>query len=213
MNHINQSTQHIRQQLFNVVGETRAKTHFHSYYGIFKDDLMFGLYKDGHFYLRVSDSDLNAVIKEQNFQPLSDPNLALSEKYFLIPPHILSDLKPLSTWFSNSLTEIQQNKNNSYYIKKNQIRNLPNMNFRIEKHLNKIKVYTVEDLIEKGEINAFVELVKLGIDVTENTLFRLHGALTNQFIYSLTDSKKQQLLTEADNALYAAGLRKRFTTR
>ena len=84
------------------------------------------------------------------------------------------------------------------------------MTFRLEKYLNKINIYSIEQLIEKGEINAFVELVKMGMDANENTLLKLHGAITHQFIYTITDKTKSQLLSDADNALYAAGLRKRF---
>ncbi|MGX2948124.1 TfoX/Sxy family DNA transformation protein [Frederiksenia canicola] len=204
------TTQHLRELLFSVIGNTKVKNYFYAYNGIFKDNLMIGLYKDGKFYLRFSDLDIDTAINTHNLESLSDSNITHSEKYFLLPSPILNNLTQYSIWFTNSLAEVRLNKRNLYYTKKHQLRSLPNMTFRLEKYLNKINIYSIEQLIEKGEINAFVELVKMGMDASENTLLKLHGAITHQFIYTITDKTKSQLLSDANNALYAAGLRKRF---
>ncbi|MDO9698930.1 hypothetical protein [Glaesserella parasuis] len=44
MKYIDAKTQHIRNLLYPIIGETKAKTYF-SYYGIMKDKAMFALYK------------------------------------------------------------------------------------------------------------------------------------------------------------------------
>ncbi|MGX3014453.1 TfoX/Sxy family DNA transformation protein, partial [Ursidibacter sp. B-7004-1] len=110
----------------------------------------------------------------------------------------------------SSLTEIQANKVSFYKKRKRQIRSLPNLNLNLERALKKVNINSVEDLIEKGEVKVFIELIKIGIDVDHTLLFKLYGAINQQFIYTLSEKTKRNLLTEADEALYEAGLRKRF---
>lgn len=209
MSHIVRLTQQIRDLLSPVIGETTAKTYF-SYYGIFKNDFMFGLYKDQKFYLKLSPQDISEALSYQGLEPLIDPNISHSDKFFLLPDSILDNLSHHLNWFENSLNEIQVNKYKSYYKRKQTIRNLPNMTFRLEKYLKRINIHSIEALIAKGEINTFVELIKIGIDANHITLFKLYGAINHQFIYTISPEIKRNLLHDANEALYAAGLRRRF---
>ena len=208
MNHINKQTQHIRDLLLPIVGKTKAKTYF-SYYGIFKDNLMFALYKEGLFYLKLAEKDIPKAL-DLGVQKLIDPKISKTTIFYLLPDSILHNASTYSAWFTDSLTEIQTSKISFYTQRKRQIRSLPNLNINLERALRKINVYTVEDLINKGEINVFIELIKIGIDADHTLLFKLYGAINHQFIYTLSEKIKRDLLTETDEALYQAGLRKRF---
>lgn len=212
MNYVDTETKHIRELLFSIIGETTAKTYF-SYYGIFQNGLMLGLYKDQKFYLKLADVDVQVALTTQGVERLIDPNLIGAEKYFYLSPSIISNLSDYIHWFQNSLRHIQTHKETIYSAKKGQIRSLPNMNYQLERKLRKINIHSIEQLKEKGEINAFIELIKIGEDATDMTLFKLHGAIHHQLIYTLSPITKQALLNEADDALYSQGFRKLFNSK
>lgn len=212
MNKIQAETKLIRSVLSNVVGETRAKTYF-SYYGIFKEDLMFGLYKEGKFYFKAALRDVEEITKYCDVIQLIDPIIVQSKRYYYLPEHVLNNIRQYRYWFNNALEEIKRNKHTSYYTKRQQIRFLPNMSFSFERMLRKIDVRTIEQLMDKGEIATFVELVKIGIEANESILFKLYGAINHQLVYTLTQKIKVSLLLEADEALYEAGLRRVFQSK
>lgn len=210
MSLITEKTQHLNALLEPIVGKITVKNYF-SYCGIFKDELMFGLYKDGNFYLRIPAQHLEQALSYQGVQVLDDPKVSHTKKYYRLTDEIMSNLSSYISWFTSSLSEIKENKYISYYAKRQTIRSLPNMTCYLERLLRKINIYTIEDFLNKGEISIFIDLLKLGLDVNHNTFFKLYGAIHHQFIYSIPDHIKRDLLHEIDEALYNAGLRKRFT--
>lgn len=212
MKYIDAKTQHIRNLLYPIIGETKAKTYF-SYYGIMKDKAMFALYKDDKFYLHIPNHCLEENIAK-NLSLLLDSQPGINLKsFYLIPPDLLNDLQQVSHWVVESVKDILHTKQNQYMEKKKCIRTLPNMTIQLERTLKKLGVYSIDDLVDRGEIDIFVNLLKIGVDADQSLLFRLHGAINRQYIYTISDKTKQNLLNDADNALYAAGLRKRFNTR
>ncbi len=208
MTYIEKQTQFIRDSLFPFIGETTAKTYF-SYYGIFKDGLMFGLYKAGNFYLKIA-SHHTTEVENHNLYPLIDKKISSTKMYYHLPPNILNNLGNYAHWILESIAEIRTIKHEIYSTKKQFIRSLPNMSLSLERILKKVDVYTIEDLIQRGEVNIFVDLIKIGIEVDSTFLFKLYGAIHRQFIYTLSSTQKTTLLQDANNALYTAGLRKRF---
>ncbi|WP_301098809.1 TfoX/Sxy family DNA transformation protein [Otariodibacter sp.] len=211
MTYIETQTQEIRNLLLPILGQTTAKTYF-SYYGIFKDYIMIGLYKEGLFYLKISEKFFSDLTKYQGIISLSDPNIKQSNKYYFMPQMILNNIEKYSNWFTDSFADIKQAKDISYLQKRNRISSLPNMNLNLARILKKVNIITKEDLIDKGEICIFVELIKLGLDVDHIILFKLYGAINNQFIYTMSTNIKELLLKDANQALNHAGLRKRFNT-
>lgn len=203
-------TRVIRELLFPITGEVTVKTFF-SYYGIFKGDLMFALYKHGCFYLRITQKAHQHTSWIKELERLEDPRMGIHYKYFyLIPDHILPNVSLYSHLIVETLEEISEKKQKSSSRRKTLIRTLPNLNISIERLLKRLGICSVKELFETGEINVFVELIKRGIDVDKTLLFKLYGAIHHQYIYLMTPSQKLALLKEADEALYAAGLRKRF---
>lgn len=212
MKYIDAKTQHIRNLLYPIIGETKAKTYF-SYYGIMKDKVMFALYKDDQFYLHIPNHCLEENIAK-NLSLLIDSQTGINLKsFYLIPSNMLNDIQQFSYWVTESVKDILNTKQNQYIEKKKCIRTLPNMTIQIERTLKKLGIYSTDDLIDRGEIDIFVNLLKMGIDADQALLFRLYGAINRQYIYTISDKTKQNLLYDADNALYAAGLRKRFNKK
>lgn len=212
MKYIDIQTQHIRDQLYPIIGDTSAKTYF-SYYGIMKNDIMFALYKNDHFYLHIPKSCLNEINHSQVTLLCDERHGISSKSFYLLSDDIMSNLSHYSHWITQSIKSISLARQLEYSRKKQYIRSLPNMNIQLERTLKKLGVFSPKDLIEQGEITVFVNLLKIGIDVDQMILFRLYGAITHQYIYTLSDKEKVTLLQEVNHALYEAGLRKRFSLK
>lgn len=210
MKYIEQQTQYIRNILYPVIGETKAKIYF-SYYAIFKNKLMIGLYKNEKFYLRASQSFLDEIQNSDGVVLLSDSQIGIHAKnFYLIPSSILENLNNYSHWIYAIIHEMIQQQQIISTERKDLIRTLPNMNIRIERILKKLGITSVNELISKGEIDIFIELIKIGVEANDTFLFKLYGAINHKYIHTLTPTEKSNLLSEANQALYQAGLRKRF---
>lgn len=206
-----QKTLPVRDALLGIVGITQAKTVF-SYYGIFKDDVLIGLCKNNQCYLRmpknISDDDI-AFINE--LSRLNDPRMGIHCKnYYHFSPNLLAQANRYSHLILATISELKQQKEQLKQKQKTQLRALPNLNINSERLLKKLGIYSINDFLNKGAYSTYVELIKLGFDVDKNFLFKLYGAIERQYTYTMTDKQKSQILKEADQALYDAGLRKRF---
>ncbi len=203
MNKIYKNTIKIRNFLKPFIGDLDVKTYF-SYYGLFKNNLMFGLYKDDKLYLKIPES----FIKKYNILfPLNNDDILIRD-FYLFPQELFNTI-PQNNLLPNLISHLKQENRNNQVEKS--IRHLPNMNMRLERLLQRNGIQTIDDLYKLGEIQTFVKLIKQGVDAASLLLFKLHGALNNQLVYTLKDQQKQDLLEEVDTALYDAGLRKRFT--
>lgn len=199
------------KELLSPIGQVTFKPHF-SFLGIFKDNTMFALYKDQHLYVRKSMRYFNEITQTISIHFLVDRHISHRSKiFYLLPSPILNNLQSYSHWISSAIMEYQQSKAQIESQNQNKIRMLPNLNINIERLLGKVGIYTVIDLKNMGAINVFVDLIQQGFEANVLLLFKLHCAIQYKYIYMLTEQEKQNLLIEADNALYQAGLRKRFT--
>lgn len=210
MSTMQQQTQPIRQILSSIIGETRLKSFF-SYYAIFKDNSMLGLYKNGNFYLRISHKALEHTPWVKELTHLQDRKFGIHNKHlYLLPEHIIPNIATYQHLIFESIEEIQEIKKKNLERKKTLIRYLPNLNINIERILRRVGIFTVADFKKKGAINTFVEMVKIGIHADPNLLFKLYCALEHRYTYLLSNSEKLAILADANEALYNAGLRKRF---
>lgn len=212
MRTVNEIRQEISPIFEPILKEFRIKTYF-SYYAIFKNNLMIALYQNGATYLRISQKDMPYISNYPGTYNLSDDKIGLqSRKFYFIPNNILSDKSQLSILIHSTLEELQSEKQKIDNKRSTQIRTLPNMNLKLERMLKKVGISSIQEFAETGYISAFIKLVMQGFDATEDLLFKLNGALNHQYIYTFTEEQKRELMQEANEALYAFGLRKRFNT-
>lgn len=204
------------QRIFNpIVGEIRIKTYF-SYYGIFAKGFMFSLYKDEFIFLRANADILNEIQNIEGAFILDDDNAGVHTKNFYAIPIAFIETSPVEAsekftlWVNASLNELQQQKEKEEAKFRTQIRSMQNMNIKLERILKKINIHNVDDFIQRGYLATFVELVKQGSDGSDTLLYKLHGAIQQRSVYSLTPEEKLTLLREANQALYDAGLRYKF---
>ncbi|QLD34112.1 TfoX/Sxy family DNA transformation protein [Mannheimia varigena] len=195
-----------------IIGEIRIKTYF-SYYAIFKNNFMIALYQNKATFLRISQYDIADISQHPNTYNLSDDKIGLqSRKFHFIPSSILSDTRKFSSLIRSTINELESEKQKTNKKRSTQIRNLPNMNLKLERMLKKVGINSIQDFIQIGYISTFIRLTLHGFEPTEDLLFKLNGALNHQYIYTFTVQQKLGLMQEANDALYASGLRKRFNT-
>lgn len=192
-----------------IIGEIRIKTYF-SYYAIFKNNFMIALYQNKATFLRISQYDIADISQHPNTYNLSDDKIGLqSRKFHFIPSSILSDTRKFSSLIRSTINELESEKQKTNKKRSTQIRNLPNMNLKLERMLKKVGINSIQDFIQIGYISTFIRLTLHGFEPTEDLL---NGALNHQYIYTFTYQQKLGLMQEANDALYASGLRKRFNT-
>lgn len=180
--------------------------------GLFKDDTMFGLYKEKCLYLRKSDQYLQEIKDTIPIHFLSDHKISRQSKiFYLVPQHIIENISSYSHWITSSISEYQRLRSKIRTENQTKIRILLNMNINIERLLARVNINTVDEFKQVGETKAFVRLIQQGFEVNQLLLFKLYGALQHKYIYMLSLEEKKRLLEQADSALYDAGLRKRFT--
>lgn len=192
-----------------IVGDFRIKTYF-SYYGLFKNKIMFALYKEDKLYLRTAQSCLEQVQQIPNTAVLVDTSVGISTKFFYAIPKDYWHTEQLAHWINAIITEIEEKQATLAAKQKSQIRSMPNLNMNIERMLKRIGIHSVEEFIKTGDIATFIKLVQIGVDGSDQLLFRLHGAINAQNVYSFSSEKKLALLEEANTEFYKAGLRQRF---
>ncbi|QIW15023.1 hypothetical protein A4G20_00880 [Pasteurellaceae bacterium RH1A] len=209
MNKIERLTFDLRMLLDPILGEVRVKTFF-SYYGFFKNDAMFALYKEGKFYLKFLPAHLPEIQTQANTHVLKDSELRLStDLFYYLTPEILNRLEDYHHWF----THILETPPLRSLQKPKKIRQMLNMNINLERLLYRNDIKSIEELCAFGEIHIFVRLIQRGEDVSEMVLFKLYAAIQHRLVYTLTEQEKNALLQRADDALYELGLRRRFLVK
>lgn len=207
---IYQKTKFVREHLEVIIGETKVKSFF-SYYAIFKNGLLFGLCKNDKFYLRLPDQIPDHQKLFHNLEKLQDKRFGIHyQNFYHIPSSILSQPTLYEPLIRQTLQEIADNKTKALLTRKKQLRSLPNLNINIERILKRLGINSIKEFLEKGAFAIYVELIKAGIDADQTLLFRLYGACQQQYIYTMSSAQKMIILKDANQALYDAGLRKRF---
>ncbi|WP_448906172.1 TfoX/Sxy family DNA transformation protein [Haemophilus parahaemolyticus] len=193
-----------------IIGKIRLKTHF-SYYGIHANGFMIALYKNDMVFIRASHETKTDIQQLEGTYVLQDPEVGLNTKNFYAIPYDTALTNPLfAHWVRSILNELAEQYEKEQEKRKTQIRSLTNMNFKMERILKKINIKNVEQFKQKGYMNTFIELIKQGTDSSDLMLFKLHGAIHQKSIYHITREERKELLLEANQAFYDAGLRHRF---
>lgn len=206
-----QAVEQLISTLFEpIVGKVKIKTYF-SYYGIFADGFMLALYKDDMVFLRASDLSRTELQQLEGTYPLQDLNVGINTKnFYAISYEFAMQSQQFATWLMSILEELRTQRTLEQEKRKTQVRSLHNMNFKIEQILKRINIKNVEQFHQKGYMDTFVELIKQGSDGSDLLLYKLHGAIHQKSIYHITKSERIELLREANQALYDAGLRHKF---
>lgn len=193
-----------------IVGKVKIKTYF-SYYGIFADGFMLALYKDNMVFLRASTNTKSEIQQLEGTYLLQDANVGINTKNFYAMPYDFAiHSRQFSIWLKSILEELTTQRILEQEKRKTQVRSLHNMSFKMEQILKRINIKNVEQFHQKGYMNTFIELIKQGADRSDLLLYKLHGAIHQKSIYHITKEERIELLREANQAFYDAGLRHKF---
>ncbi|WP_424765456.1 TfoX/Sxy family DNA transformation protein [Necropsobacter rosorum] len=202
------NTLEIRQLLNELIGHVTARNLFTGY-GLFKDELMFGIYQNGNFYLRAED-ELASHLERQGAVSYSSltHNIGLNiSNYYRLPKAILQNKDYCRELILLSIAQIKSQRLAEALAKKNRIKALPNLSVKHERLLAKIGLNSIAAFKAVGAANCYVRLKQCGLSVNMILFWNLTAALLNKHVNLLTAKEKEQALCDLNNKLNCAGFR------
>ncbi|WP_386697933.1 TfoX/Sxy family DNA transformation protein [Lonepinella sp. MS14436] len=204
-------TINLHEKLSALLGEVESKKLF-SGIGIFYNDHMFGIYKQGGFYLRAKDElaqyveSIGGVRWDRDGVP---SNLRIRD-YYLIPSDYVSDEHKnsmLIKMIKESLQQIESEKLAESLERAKRIRRLPNMSLKYERLLGKVGINTISQLREIGAADAYILIKSQGLFVTSHLFWKTFAALKNKYVELLTETEKEIAFKEINEKLAKVGFR------
>ncbi|WP_143530583.1 TfoX/Sxy family DNA transformation protein [Rodentibacter sp. Ppn85] len=193
-----------------LIGNVTSKNLFTGYGLFYNEELMFGLWLNGRFYLQAKD-ELSSRLIDSGCVAFTknevDAKFVLSD-YYCLTNDILSDRVLLRKLLMLSIKQVQDRKNEIALSKANRLKDLPNLSIKYERMLKKVGIHDVNTLKIVGAENAIVRLRKFGIPATLNTYWKLACALLNKNSEMLNRQQKEILLKKLNKVLYEAGFRR-----
>ncbi|MBF9000052.1 TfoX/Sxy family DNA transformation protein [Vibrio nitrifigilis] len=174
--------------------------------GIFHDNVMYALVRDGAVYLRSFDNLEPRFIELGccKFQHVKKTTVATVNYYnvteFIMAPspitHELIEASIAGALADDKRRRCQSNR---------RLRDLPNLQLTIERMVKKAGISDVTTLMEVGAANAFSKVCNIyGRDVDVKLLWKLAGAVDGVHWELIQEPKRQQLLDECRSFGYVA---------
>lgn len=198
-------------RLTELLGEVNSKKLF-SGIGIFHNTHMFGIFKQGGFYLRAKGElaeqlqKIGAVRWDLDGIP---SNLKIRD-YYLMPSGYVVDedkqaifLKMLHT----SIKQVEEGKLAEALENAKKIRRLPNLSLKYERLLAKVGIETIAQLREIGAADAYILIKSHGYFVTCHMFWKTYAALKNTYVELLTEKDKDLAFKEINEKLKIANMR------
>ncbi|WP_044469958.1 TfoX/Sxy family DNA transformation protein [Mannheimia massilioguelmaensis] len=203
----NQDTYEIRKRLGEFLGGEVTARHLFMGYGLFYQDLMFGIYSKGQFYLK-GEHKLAEVF--ENMGAVSWTTTAKSSdlaiaNYYELPISVTKDENVYKRLVIASVKQIQQKKLDAELARKERIKELPNLSIKHERLLAKIDIYDVKTFKEVGPFKCFIQLKQKGIPINIELFWLLLAALQNKHVSLLTHAERKQALLILNKMLVEAG--------
>jgi DNA transformation protein and related proteins len=166
--------------------------------GFFYEEAMFALFSKGRFYIRGGDilDDLFVDLNCSRFTHVKKHTEA-TVNYYDVTRLYKSNYGQLEQIIikARNISLIQKDQKKS--SKNIRLRDLPNMNWRLERMVKKAGVDSVIVFLELGAVEVFIRVREIyGIDTDTNILFRFAGAIESTHWKLLSEQKRQVLLDE-----------------
>ncbi|ABR73661.1 hypothetical protein CBG46_03950 [Actinobacillus succinogenes] len=178
-------------------------------HGIFYDGTMFAIYQKQELYLKADGDLANELLAYGSYPWAYIPrsNMKTGPKYYHISDSIQNDEILYKRLVKLSIKQAKDQKRDIKLIKESSIKYLSNLTVKHERMLAKIGIFTVSEFREKGAIGAYVELIKSGMLLSINVLWKFVCALQNRNVLLLTDKEKEEIGVKLNEALTKEGLR------
>ncbi|NBI41569.1 DNA transformation protein [[Haemophilus] felis] len=202
------ATLEIRQALFELIGEVKAKTLFASY-GLFSGAAMFGIYQNGNLYIKAEKELAEELIAQGAVNYISHlPNIKLSiSNYYYLPQEIISNKEKYKDILLRSIAQINEKASLEYINKYRRIKDLPNLSMKYERLLSKVGIEELSLFRTLGASHAFARLVRKGITSELNMLWLFAAALKYKHVSLLTEQEKENALKMLNLILEQSGMK------
>ncbi|TCP97332.1 regulator of competence-specific genes [Cricetibacter osteomyelitidis] len=198
----------LQNELTELLGPITVKKLFTGY-GFFSEEHMFGIWCNGHFYVRAENDLADYLCSMGATHWIEDCKMKLAiSHYYLILDDLKTDKDNYQKLLISSIQQIKSNK--TKFIMKNteRIRNLPNLSLKHERLLGKINIHSASELYIVGAEVAFARLKKYyASNITLNIYWALLGALKRKYVDTLTQVEKMNALTKLNKVLANMGLK------
>lgn len=121
--------------------------------------------------------------------------------YYEITPEIWKNKQELTKLTHKVIDTSLLEQNRKSNIRESRLKDLPNMNFSLEKLLARNGVPDVNAFKEIGCYEAFHRLKKASKNISDNILFSLFCALKTVHVQTLTDEEKDHILEHYKNSV------------
>ncbi|QLB13869.1 hypothetical protein A6A11_00005 [Bisgaardia hudsonensis] len=137
------STEEIRNSLNELIGSVTAKNLFTGY-GLFKDNIMFGLYQNGTLYIRAEDKfakylQYQGAVSYLTVLPKSKLNIG---NYYRLPKILIEDKILYKKILIQSIEQAKAQKIAIEIAKKNRIKDLFNLSIKHERFIPSLLQYS-----------------------------------------------------------------------
>ncbi|MDU8925212.1 TfoX/Sxy family DNA transformation protein [Pasteurellaceae bacterium LIM206] len=210
MNITDRETKKIRELFSEFLGGKVMAKHLFIGYGIYYDNIMFGIYKNNVFYLKAED-ELSEILEKHgaiSWKTLI-PNAKLSiSKYYHLPSTITNNKVLYQKLVLSSIHQIRLKQIEQALEKLNRIKELPNLTIKHERLLSKIGVFTVQEFKLQGPFTCYAKLKQLGFSLNIEFFWSLFASLQYKHVSLLTESERKQAFLRLNETLAEFGLRK-----
>ncbi|MCG6402731.1 TfoX/Sxy family DNA transformation protein [Vibrio fluvialis] len=182
-------------RLFEQFGRVKSRSMFGGF-GIFVDDAMFALVVNDRLHIRADDAS-TAKFKQQGYEPYvyKKRGFPVVTKYFALPEDCWLDTAKILEDAKAALAVAKDERETQAQAKPDRLKDLPNLRLATERMLKKAGIETVEDLQEKGAVEAYKAVRQShSSDVGLELLWALEGAIEGKHWSVIPQTRRDELL-------------------
>ncbi|AEX21452.1 TfoX/Sxy family DNA transformation protein [Vibrio natriegens] len=185
-------------KLFEALGTIKSRSMFGGF-GLFADETMFALVVNDQLHIRA-DQQTSSNFEKQGLKPYvyKKRGFPVVTKYYAISDDLWESSERLIEVAKKSLEQANLEKKQQASSKPDRLKDLPNLRLATERMLKKAGIKSVEQLEEKGAVNAYKAIrdshsAKVSIEL----LWALEGAINGTHWSVVPQSRREEL----ENAL------------
>ncbi len=186
-------------KLFEQLGHIKSRSMFGGF-GLFADDTMFALVVRDKLHIRADKLSVENFEK-QGFQPYvyKKRGFPVVTKYYAVSDELWKTPDSIITLAKHALQCAKQEKQKQATAKPTRLKDLPNLRLATERMLKKAGIETVEQLQQKGSVNAYQAIKSThNNEVSVELLWALEGAINGTHWSVIPKDRRQELLARID---------------
>ncbi|MGD8109010.1 TfoX/Sxy family DNA transformation protein [Vibrio sp. TRT 21S02] len=183
-------------RLFEQLGRIKSRSMFGGF-GVFADSTMFALVVNDKLHIRADEQSAE-MFKSQGLEPYvyKKRGFPVVTKYFAMPEAWYDDKERIISLAQKALVVAKQEKTTQAKAKPERLKDLPNLRLATERMLKKAGIDSVENLEEKGAVEAFKAIQQThSSDVSIELLWALEGAIKGTHWSVIPQNRREELMS------------------